>query len=124
MSFKKIKGVARFVQNDDYGDDATTSPFLAAKANPDILSDEDSLMFPERDFDAEEARAKYLENFKKALEKLTPKQRAIVDAMDRLHDQQKAADELGINRVTLAVTLMKIQKKITKAVNKLENGQL
>lgn len=117
---KKIKGTVPHIDIESYEDDAIHSPFLAALANPDILSDEDSQMFPERDFDAEEARAEYIEKFKQALTKLTQQQWAVIDSLNRHGDQQKVADELGIARSTVAVTLLKIQKKITKAVNKMQ----
>lgn len=122
---KKIKGfIARrhSEQAEDYERVPLTSPYLRALENPDVLSDE-SALFPERDFDEEEAREIHLENFKVALAKLTPKQRAIVEVMARVQDQQLAADEIGIARSTLAVTLMKIEKKIEKLINKMPNRQ-
>lgn len=119
---KKAKGFIPHINTDDSYDNSDTelTPFLAALANPDILSDEEGRMYPERDFEAEEARAAYLEKFKLALTKLTSKQKAILEAMDRLGDQQKVADELGIERVTVAVMMMRIAKKITKSVNKMQ----
>lgn len=115
---KKVRGFIPHIKDEGY-DSMELTPFLAALSNPDILSDEEGRMFPERDFDEEEVRAEYIEKFKLALTKLTPKQRAILDAMERLGDQQKVADEIGIARVTVAVVLMRIAKKITKSVNKL-----
>jgi DNA-directed RNA polymerase specialized sigma24 family protein len=118
---KKLKGGLPFIgDSEDYdGDGSAPNPFLAALANPDILS-EDARMFPERDFDEEEARAAYLESFKKALATLTPKQRAVIDALLKYRDQQKVADVLGIARPTVAVTLRQIQKKVSKVINKTE----
>lgn len=120
---KKIKGMVRFVEDDSYDGEQTNSPYLAAKHNPDLLSDE-NLPYPERDFDQEQERAEFVAKYAKALEKLTPRQRAVIEALDRLGDQKRVADELEIDRVTVAVTLRKIQKKILKAVNKMQKGQL
>lgn len=116
---KRVKGlVPRRSADDDYDKDAIKSPYLRALENPDILSDE-SRMFPERDFEAEQARAVYIEKFKRALTKLTPKQKAIIETMDRLGDQQMVADELGVARTTVAMTLAQIQKKISKLIDKM-----
>ena len=113
--FKKLRGVIRF-DNDDIPD----SPYLAALTNPDLMSDE-MAMYPERDFDGEEARAQYLERVKMALDTLTPKQQAVIDALQKYDTQEKAAAALGIARQTLSVTLLQIQKKISKFISKLEN---
>lgn len=111
-NMKKLRGMhSKF---DDFND----NPLLAALANPDILSEEDGMMFPERDFDAEEARAAYIEKFTLALATLTPKQRAIVDALARHGDQAKVCAELGVAQSTVANTLRQIQKKISKSINK------
>lgn len=117
---KKVKGHMPTVEESSYETDESVTPFLAALTNPDLLSEEESRLYPERDFDAEEVRAEYLANFNLALIHLTAKQRAVLDAMIVFEDQQKAADSLGIARSTLAVTLRQIQKKIGKLINKIQ----
>ena len=124
MNRKRVKGMIprQREETGSYKDEVNKSPYLRALEDPDLLSDE-AAAFKERDFDEEQIREEYLTKFKLALTKLTPKQRAIVDAMDRHQDQQKAANELGIARPTVAVTLMQIEKKIQKLINKMQNGQ-
>ena len=120
---KKVRGLVPHIDTESYDDDGIHSPFLAALANPDLLSDEESRMFPERDFDDEQARVEYIEKFKQALTKLTPKQKAVLDAMSRHGNQLGACKELKIAQPTLSLTLTQIQKKITKYINKLQKGQ-
>ncbi len=117
---KKVKGVMPAIDIQSYDDETIHSPFLAALQNPDLMSDE-MAAFPERDFDEEFSRAQYLEKFKQALTTLTPKQRSVIEALQKYDNQEQAADELGIARSTIAVTLRQIQKKISKFINKLEN---
>lgn len=133
-NMKKLKGMhSKFEDGED--ERCLNNPFLAALANPDILSEDEGL-YPERDFDAEEARAVYIEKFTKALATLTPKQRAVIDTLARFqaigkanknaekdadHDyQQQTANALGITRISVATTLIQIQKKIEKVINKME----
>ena len=117
----KIKGLVprrNSEEADSYDKEALTSPYLRALENPDILSDE-SKMFPERDIEADQARADYIEKFKRALTKLTPKQRQILTAMSVFETQDQVADELGIARTTVETTLKQIQKKISKLIVKM-----
>ncbi len=132
---KRIKGLLtrRMTEEEDaYNKPATKSPYLRALENPDILSDE-SRMYPERDFDAEAERAAYLDKMKRALLKMTPAQRKIVEAMAKIREvnkpdgtkekevwtQQQVADELGITQETVSVTLKRLQKKLLKSVYKM-----
>lgn len=120
---RKIKGMTgvAFSQFMDENE-GFQSPLTAALENPDVLSDE-SAMFPPRDHDEEAQRAAYMAKFVKALETLTDKQRAVIDALQKYGDQQKAADALGITRSTLSVTLLYVQKKIEKAISKMDKGE-
>jgi len=103
-------------------EDGFRSPLTAAVENPDVLSDE-SVMYPPRDYDEEEARAAYLRKFALAIETLTAKQMAVIMALQRYDNQQEAADSIGITRSTLSVTLLQIQRKIEKTISKTGNRQ-
>lgn len=88
-----------------------------ALGNPDVLSDEHSMWSP-HDRDAEYQRLARVVAFRAAYEGLTPRQKQIVAAVDRFGTQEAAASQLGITRGTIAVSLIQIQKKLSKHINK------
>ena len=133
---KRVKGLLtrRLTgQEDEHDKAAIKSPYLRALENPDVLSDE-SRMYPERDFDAEALREQHLAPYAKALLKLTPHQREVVEAVARVTDQQKenvdkkdelgiqeqVAKELGITRGSVCNALARARKKILKSANKMQ----
>lgn len=123
---KKIKGMMPAIDIQTFDDEPIHSPFLAALQNPDLMG-EDCALWPERDYDREveeaASRRLYLERFKAAVETLTPKQRAVIDALQQYDNQETAAAALGIARSTLAVTLRQVQRKISRFINNLEKPQ-
>lgn len=119
---KKVKGHIPTVEFQGYEDESIQSPFMAAMANPDLMSDE-MACYPERDFDAEAVRESYLQRFTEAIATLTPRQRVILAVIQSHATQEIAAKELGIARTTLGVTLLQIKKKISKYINKTAKEQ-
>lgn len=121
--FKRVKGVVSADWLKKYGDSPNRSNLLLeAMANPDILSDENG-MFAERDYDGEIDRQEFAKKVSIAFEKLTDRQKAIVNAVGLFKTQEEAANSLGIKQSTLAMTLIQIQKKILKLIDKEPNEE-
>jgi len=116
--FKSVKGVVSADWLKKYGDSPNRpNLLLEAMANPDILSDENGL-YEERDYDADVERKEFADKVWKAYDSLTPKQKAVINALQAYDTQEEAAMNLGIDRSTIANTLIQIQKKIRKLIDK------
>lgn len=122
-NFKRVKGVVSADWLKKYGDSPNRSNLLLeAMSNPDVLSDENGL-YQERDYDAEIDREIFAKKVAKAFELLTERQKEVVNAL-RLYDtQEEAAKSLGIKQSSLAMTLIQIQKKILKLIDKDPNKE-
>src|ERR1019366_9680497 len=108
---------------DEAAIDREGSLTLAAQANPDLLSDEQTL-WPRRDEEAEADREDAMRTFRVALAGLTTRQRQVLETV-RVHKTQTgAAHVLGISQPVVKKTLNAIQKKLLrKGINSSNRGQ-
>lgn len=113
---KKIKGSLGAEWQRPYKVNEYRNLMLEAMSNPDLLSSEDQCMYPERDFDAEELRKRYLKIFTESLETLTYRQKQVVMAVQNT-TQEEAAKSLNITQSGLASSLAQIRKKLKKYID-------
>ncbi len=91
---------------------------VVALNHPEILSDEHR-MWPERDEEVEESRAEYLAAFKTALKCLTPRQREVVDTVDKCGSRVGAAATLNVAQSTITYVLQAAGRRIEKKIKEL-----
>ncbi len=86
-----------------------------ARMNPDILSDEHAV-WPARDRKAEIERQAEVATFSIALERLTARQREVVDAVDKYGSSAEAARRLNVSPKSVSGILRQARKKLSKYV--------
>lgn len=84
-----------------------------ALGDPDILSDEHAI-WPQTDRDQERAKQARVAAFKIAKEKLTPRQREVLETVELYGSQARAAHVLNITAQGIGNILKQIQKKLAK----------
>ena len=110
---KLIAGIGGVNRSDDVEFFGELPLLDRAVANPDVLSDEQSL-WPRRDEEAAADREDAVRTLKVALVGLTARQRQVLEAVRVHKSQTRAAFALGISQPVVKKTLNSIRKKLGK----------
>jgi len=110
--FKRIKNYTPFEERDT----GTNNPLYAVQANPDLLSDEQTLGL-ERDVDSEEDRKELIRLTKLAIATLSPREKQVVELLQVGNTQEEVAKILKLSRFAVTTLLQRAQKKVKNFVD-------